>query len=144
MSADGGRVDATAWHGGIGAEGGIVANAEDEARFLMALMQGELLRPAELTALKTPASSIGSDYALGFVVAQSGCAGIDYEHGGAGPGFKTSVLTSGDGKRVAVLLANGNRRTTLRTTLASTGRRSASTAPPDRRARAPPPPPGAS
>jgi D-alanyl-D-alanine carboxypeptidase len=109
VSADGGRVDATAWHGGIGAEGGIVANAEDEARFLMALMQGKLLRPAESTALKTPASSIGSDYALGFVVAQSGCAGVDYEHGGAGPGFKTSVLTSGDGKRVAVLLANGNR-----------------------------------
>ena len=75
----------------------------------MALMQGELLRPPELVALKRPEASIGSNYALGFLVAQSGCAGIDYEHGGAGAGFKTSVLTSGDGKRVAVLLANGNR-----------------------------------
>ena len=109
-SGDGGRVDATAWHGGTGAEGGIVANAADEARFLEALMQGKLLRPAELVALKTPASSLGSNYALGFVVAQSGCAGIAYGHGGAGAGFKTSVLTAGDGKRVAVLLANGNRR----------------------------------
>ena len=109
VSADGTRVDATAWHGGTGAEGGIVSNAEDEARFLMALMQGKLLRPAELNALKTPAASVGSDYALGFVVAQSGCAGVDFEHGGAGPGFKTSVVTSGDGTRVAVLLANGNR-----------------------------------
>ena len=117
VSADGGRVDATAWHGGTGAEGGIVANAAtnaaDEARFLEALMQGKLLRPAELVALKTPASSLGSNYALGFVVAQSGCAGIAgiaYGHGGAGAGFKTSVLTAGDGKRVAVLLANGNRQ----------------------------------
>jgi D-alanyl-D-alanine carboxypeptidase len=109
VSANGSHVDATAWHAGIGAEGGIVSNAEDEARFLTALMQGELLLPSELAALKTPASSIGSNYALGFVVAQSGCAATDYEHGGSGAGYKTSVVVSGDGKRVAVLLANGNR-----------------------------------
>lgn len=109
VAASGSRVDATAWHGGVGAEGGIVANARDEARFLSALMGGELLQPPELAVLKTPASSIGSDYALGFVVADSGCAGIDYEHGGAGAAFKTSVVVSGDGSRVAVVLANGNR-----------------------------------
>ena len=110
VSAAGEQVDATAWHGGIGAEGGIVASAEDEARFLTALMRGELLRPAELAALKSPPSSIGSAYALGVLVVQSGCAGTAYHHGGAGPGFKTSVFVSGDGSRVAVLLANGNRR----------------------------------
>ena len=109
VSAAGERVDATAWHGGIGAEGGIVASAEDEARFLTALMRGELLRPAELAALKSPPSSIGSAYALGVLVVQSDCAGTAYHHGGAGPGFKTSVFVSGDGNRVAVLLANGNR-----------------------------------
>jgi D-alanyl-D-alanine carboxypeptidase len=109
VSMDGTRVDATAWHGGVGGAGGIVASAEDEGRFLAALMQGRLLRPPELAALKTPASSVGSAYALGFLVARSGCAGVDYEHGGAGPGFKTSVVASGDGTRVAVLLANGNR-----------------------------------
>ncbi len=134
VSADGGRVDATAWHGGTGAEGGIVANAEDEARFLMALMQGKLLRPAELTALKTPASSIGSDYALGFVVAQerlrrrrlrarrsrsraSRRACSRRVTGGAWPSCSRTETA----------------RTTPRTTLASTRRRSASTAPPDRR-----------
>ena len=109
VASDGERVDATAWHGGIGAEGGIVANAEDEAGFLKGLMRGELLRPSELADLKTTPASISSDYALGLVVAQSGCAGTAYRHGGAGAGFKTSVLTSGDGTRVAVLLANGNR-----------------------------------
>jgi hypothetical protein len=41
---------------------------------------------------------------------QSGCGDVAYQHGGAGPGFKTSILVSGDGGRVAVLLANGNRR----------------------------------
>lgn len=109
-NADGTRVDATAWHGGIGAEGGIVADAADEARFLVALMQGKLLERAQLAALKSPAPLIGSNYALGFAVVDSGCAGIDYEHGGAGAGFKTSVVVSGDGRRVAVVLANGNRR----------------------------------
>jgi hypothetical protein len=74
-----------------------------------ALMQGQLVRPAQLAALKTSAAAIGSAYALGFVVARSGCAGIDFEHGGAGAGFKTSVLVSGEGKRVAVVLANGKR-----------------------------------
>ena len=70
MASDGERVDATAWHGGIGAEGGIVANAEDEAGFLRGLMRGELLRPSELADLKTTPASIGSDYALGL----RGCA----------------------------------------------------------------------
>ena len=54
-----------------------------------------------------------SAYALGLVVVESGCAGVVYQHGGAGPGFKTSVFVSGDGSRLAVLLANGNRRDAL-------------------------------
>jgi hypothetical protein len=31
VSSSGSRVDATAWYGGIGAEGGIVSDAQDEA-----------------------------------------------------------------------------------------------------------------
>ncbi len=112
-SAEGTRIDATDWHGGTGAEGGIVASAADEGRFLRALMDGTLLGPAERTALKTPAVGAKSAYALGLVVVESGCAGVVYQHGGAGPGFKTSVFVSGDGSRLAVLLANGNRRDAL-------------------------------
>lgn len=102
-------VAATGWAtGGVGAEGGIVASAKDEARFLVALMQGKLLKLAQLAALKkvAPAATAGL-YGLGTGVDQSGCAGTAYGHNGGGAGFSTSVFVSGDGKRVAVLLLNG-------------------------------------
>ena len=105
VDANGKSVAATAWGtGGIGAEGGIVASAQDEARFLVALMQGKLLKPAELAAMKTvsPAAS----YGLGTTVEPSGCAGTVYGHNGGGAAFSTSVFVSGDGTRVAVLLVN--------------------------------------
>ena len=38
---------------GLGANGGIVSDAADEARFLTSLMRGALLGPAQLAALKT-------------------------------------------------------------------------------------------
>jgi CubicO group peptidase (beta-lactamase class C family) len=38
-------VDTTVWSGGVGVEGGLVADARDEARFLEAFMQGRLLGP---------------------------------------------------------------------------------------------------
>ena len=107
IDANGTLIDATAWHGGIGAEGGIVADARDEAWFLKALMGGRLLRPSQLVDLKVP-PAIGSNYALGFAVVQSGCAGVAYQHSGGGAAFKTSVFVSGDGTRVAVLLLNGD------------------------------------
>ena len=109
IDASGKPFAATAWStGGIGAEGGIVASARDEARFLVALMQGKLLKPAQLAALKTvaPAATAGL-YGLGTGVDQSGCAGTAYGHNGGGSGFASSVFVSGDGSRVAVLLLNG-------------------------------------
>jgi D-alanyl-D-alanine carboxypeptidase len=109
MQAEGKPVAATTWAtGGVGAEGGIVASARDEARFLVALMQGKLLKPAQLAALKSvaPAAEAGL-YGLGTAVDPSGCAGTAYGHNGGGAGFSTSVFVSGDGKRVAVLQLNG-------------------------------------
>lgn len=109
--ADGRRVDGTDSHGGIGAEGGIVSDARDEATFLQGLFGGELLKPAQLTQLKQAPWQIKSAYALGFVAGSDPCggAGLVYTHGGGGPGTKTSVISSGDGNRVAVVLANGYR-----------------------------------
>ena len=98
-------IDATRLHPGVGAEGGIVASAEDEARFLTALVRGELVRPRELRALLAAPSF--SSYSLGLLLAPSGCAGLAYTHGGGGPGYSTGVWVSPDGERVAVLLANG-------------------------------------
>jgi D-alanyl-D-alanine carboxypeptidase len=96
----GGRLtDATAAHPGVGAEGGIVSNAPETARFLVALMRGELLGPAQLAQLK------GDGFWRGGT--QTGCGGVAYGHSGGGAGFKTDVWVSGDGSRVAVLLLNG-------------------------------------
>lgn len=109
IDGDGKPVAATSWGtGGVGAEGGIVASARDEARFLVALMQGKLLKPAQLTALKTVTTAAAAGlYGLGTSVEPSGCAGTAYGHNGGGSAFSSSVFVSEDGKRVAVLLVNG-------------------------------------
>jgi CubicO group peptidase (beta-lactamase class C family) len=105
IAKDGSLTDTTRVTVGLGANGGIVSDAADEARFLVSLMQGKLLKPAQLAALETP--SRWSNYGLGTGIDESGCAGVAYGHNGGGDGFTTSVFVSGDGRRVAVLLANG-------------------------------------
>jgi len=90
--------DATDWHGGIGAEGGIVANAAETGRFLSALMQGEVLDADWIARMKA---------GLFWTAPELGACGGAFGHSGGGAGFKTDVLVSADGKRVAVLLMNG-------------------------------------
>ena len=107
VAGTGKLTDATTWTEGLGANGGIVSDAADEAHFLQALMRGHLLTPAELTALKTPpAVPAVVPYALGTGVDPTAC-GTAYGHAGGGAGFETNVYVSGDGSRVAVLLLNG-------------------------------------
>jgi D-alanyl-D-alanine carboxypeptidase len=103
---DGKALPATNWgSGALGAEGGIVANAQDEARFLVALMQGRILSQPFLKQLETPSAASGT-YGLGTGVDET-CAGTAYAHNGGGAGWASSVAVSGDGERVAVLLLNG-------------------------------------
>lgn len=89
----------------LGPQGGIVASARDEARFLEAVFGGDLLEPGSVRELKT--APAGSDYGLGTGIVDSVCAGTAYAHGGGGDAFTTHVVVSGDGRRVAVLLLNG-------------------------------------
>jgi len=96
--AGSGTRDVSAVHPGVGAEGGIVSTAADTARFLVALMRGELLGSAQLAAMKDGFWR-GGDWAS--------CTGAAFGHSGGGAGFKTDVWVSGDGSRVAVLLLNG-------------------------------------
>lgn len=98
VAVNGTLTDATAWHGGIGAEGGLVSDASDTAAFLTALMQGKLLDRPMLAAMKGDAFWFGGE--------KSSC-GVAYGYSGGGPGFKTDVWVSGDGSRVVVLLLNG-------------------------------------
>jgi D-alanyl-D-alanine carboxypeptidase len=100
MAVRGGQlVDTTDQHGGKGAEGAVVADAAETARFLRALMQRKFFGPDQLSAMKSGGFWMGPD--------RAGCAADAYGHGGAGPGFKTEALISGDGGTVAVLLLNG-------------------------------------
>ena len=114
LSANGKLVDATGWTGGLAANGGIVSDAADEAHVLQALMRGQILRHAQLNALETPYAQGGlglgnSAYGLGIVIQTDGCAtpGLAYGHNGGGDGYMSSVQVSPDGRRVAVVLANG-------------------------------------
>lgn len=100
IASGGAMTDSTDYHGGVGAEGGIVADAQDTATFLAALLHGQLLDPRSLAAMKNGSFWSGGE--------ETGC-GIAYGHGGAGAGFKTNVWASGDGSRIAVLLLNGRR-----------------------------------
>jgi D-alanyl-D-alanine carboxypeptidase len=94
LAADGTLTDTTAKHFGKGADGAIVTDAADEARFLTALTNGTLLHPSIL-------GEIGAGD-------PSGCGGPPVHIGsGAGDGFKSDVVYAVDGSRVAVLLLNG-------------------------------------
>ncbi len=98
--------DASTWTDGLGANGGIVSDAADEAHFLQALMRGRILKSAQLAALTTPYLA---NYALGTGVGPDGCGGSRpaYSHNGGGNGYMSSVQVSPDGRRVAIVLING-------------------------------------
>lgn len=88
----------TDWHWGVGAEGGIIANARDTATFLTALMRGTLLDRRRLAQMRGESFWGGGAF--------SGCAGEAYGWSGGGSGYKTDVWVNHDGSRVAVLLLN--------------------------------------
>jgi D-alanyl-D-alanine carboxypeptidase len=89
-----------------GASGAMIASARDEGHFLTSLMHGKHLPPAELSAMRTP-SAANPDYGLGIGIIAD-CNIPAYEHGGASNSTTSDALVSQDGKRVAVVLLNGN------------------------------------
>jgi D-alanyl-D-alanine carboxypeptidase len=102
VRADGTAIPATnAGAQSLGAEGGIVASARDEATFLRALMQGRVVSKRMVSELKR-----GDSYGLGTGISGA-CTGTVYTHNGGGSSWASSVVVSGDGRQVAVLLLNG-------------------------------------
>jgi D-alanyl-D-alanine carboxypeptidase len=103
----GGRaVDATAWTFGKGADGAIVTDAQDEATFLRAIVDDRLhVRRSFLEFTGTTGQ------------ASAGCPGNAFSGSGAGSASRAYALydQSRDG-RVAVLLLNGARQSTLSST----------------------------
>ncbi|MEW2569330.1 serine hydrolase domain-containing protein [Streptomyces sp. NPDC047070] len=98
-----------------GAAGAMISTTADLSRFYQALLGGRLLRPAELTAMKTtvPAPELddawpGVRYGLGLMSVPLSCGGVYYSHGGNLPGYTTRNGTSDDGSRTVVLNSTGD------------------------------------
>jgi D-alanyl-D-alanine carboxypeptidase len=108
VARGGNTIPATRWGaGGLAAEGGIVVDAQDEARFLLGLVHGKVVPPTMLTQI-TAGSGPNPAYGLGTVVERT-CGGTTLSHNGGGMAWASSVAVSLDGSRVAVLLFNGRR-----------------------------------
>jgi len=95
--------NAGAGEGMLAASGGVTVNAPDEARFLVALVQGRIVSRAYLRQIEQPALQ---SYALGTSVGTI-CGVRVFTHGGATNSYMAEVAVNGDGTRVVVLLANG-------------------------------------
>jgi D-alanyl-D-alanine carboxypeptidase len=92
--------------GALGAEGGIVSDARDEATFLRALVRGKIVPQPYLRQIFT-GSTANPMYGLGTGI-NSTCEGEDaYTHNGGGASWASSVVVSADGSQVAVILLNG-------------------------------------
>jgi D-alanyl-D-alanine carboxypeptidase len=88
------------------AAGALVSTADDLARFYRALLGGRLLRPDMLRRMETirPVSQEFS-YGLGLMRLRLPC-GVAWGHNGGIAGYRTWALSSKDGARDVVLLAN--------------------------------------
>jgi D-alanyl-D-alanine carboxypeptidase len=104
------------YHPGWVAHGLVTATAADTARFLAALFDGELLRPATLREMATGESVPGSHppfgragYGLGLMVDLAPDIVLVAGHAGGGPGYATAAFRfeSDGGRRVtSVALVN--------------------------------------
>ncbi|MFF4772136.1 serine hydrolase domain-containing protein [Microtetraspora fusca] len=96
-----------------GAAGEMISSAGDIQRFFAALLQGKLLRPAQLAEM-TRTVDISHDtgvpglgYGLGLEVRRLSCGVDSLAHGGSSPGFHTYVGNTRDGRRQVVLSVTG-------------------------------------
>jgi D-alanyl-D-alanine carboxypeptidase len=102
-------VDPFGWGGG-----GMVSTARDVARFLRAVLAGELLSPAMRAELLTTVASdwdesdrygLGIEQVTSIGEAESPC-GVAWGHFGFAVGHSTVALSSGDGERQVVVMFN--------------------------------------
>ncbi|MFL5914848.1 MAG: serine hydrolase [Gaiellaceae bacterium] len=108
--SNGRRLNETRTTFGAWADGAIVSNAPDLARFYRALLGGKLLSRTLLSQLKRTVSTAGSQdgeaSGLGIFRISLAC-GKTWGHTGGAAGYLTKVLASANGKRVVVVATNG-------------------------------------
>jgi CubicO group peptidase (beta-lactamase class C family) len=91
---------------GSGPQGGVVATAEDLARFLAIMMNGthDILSAAGKAAMMQPAGPASPNYGYGWFV--NADRGLVF-HGGANPGYETLATMLPAERKGAVVLLNG-------------------------------------
>ncbi|MFI1419921.1 serine hydrolase domain-containing protein [Streptomyces sp. NPDC020731] len=96
-----------------GADGSMTGTARDLNRFLTALVNGQLLKPAELAALRTtvpvPQGSghpAGTQDGLDLFLTPLSCGGGYLGHGGSGFGYLVQAATTTDGRRTVTASAH--------------------------------------
>ncbi|WP_329084745.1 serine hydrolase domain-containing protein [Streptosporangium sp. NBC_01469] len=92
------------------AAGQLIGTPGDLNRFLLALLNGELLEPAQLAEMKRTVAAPdadtvgGSRYGLGLATFKLSCGGFAWTHGGNAPGYTTRNAVTKDGKAAAVAI----------------------------------------
>ncbi|MEU8781627.1 serine hydrolase domain-containing protein [Streptomyces sp. NPDC048637] len=91
------------------AAGQVISTPGDLNRFFTALLDGTLLRPAQLAQMRTTvrvpeSAGIGSGvrYGLGVTSTPLSCGGLAWGHGGDIPGYGTRTGVTDDGRAVTV------------------------------------------
>ncbi|MEU4804923.1 serine hydrolase domain-containing protein [Actinosynnema sp. NPDC023587] len=90
-----------------GPAGAMISTTEDGNEFLRALMDGRVLRPAQLAEMKrtVPTTEGRAEYGLGLIKTPTAC-GSAYSHGGTIHGFRTRNGVTEDGRRSVVVSVN--------------------------------------
>ncbi|SNS47477.1 D-alanyl-D-alanine carboxypeptidase [Streptosporangium subroseum] len=88
------------------AAGQLIATPSDVNRFLVALLDGKLLKPEQLTQMretvKTKGMPSGWQYGLGLVKMPLSCGGSAWGHGGDIDGYETRDAVTEDGRAATV------------------------------------------
>jgi D-alanyl-D-alanine carboxypeptidase len=105
--------------------GAIISTALDVADFYRALLSGKLLKPEQMTAMKTVVSvrtgkvvASGPGEGLGVGRQPYSCGGGGWGRGGELPGYEVFGISSADGRRQTVLMMNQDHSTVAKRAVA--------------------------
>lgn len=96
--------------------GSLISSPRDVNKFFRSLMQGQLLPPAQLNAMKTTvpmgedyeAIWPGASYGLGIIQTNLPCGGTYWHHGGDVIGYSNTNGVTSNGKRSAMVASSTN------------------------------------
>ncbi|AWS49243.1 serine hydrolase [Streptosporangium sp. 'caverna'] len=108
-AADGSLVDVTMGDPSMSwAAGQLTGTPRDLNRFMTALLDGKLLKPAQLKQMQTTVTADdfdatgGARYGLGLARVKLSCGGYAWTHGGDAPGYVTRNAVTSDGRAATI------------------------------------------